>query len=95
MNQPHCPTYVFEVSKTEDGRPETSRCFALVVFEPTILHNRRRHDLCSHTEFWCGNVKGRGQLEYEDNIQTGVEEIKAEGVDWINVAEDTDSGTLL
>ena len=47
------------------------------------------------TEFWCGNVKGRDQLEYEDNIQTGVEEIKVQGVDWIHVAEDTDSGTLL
>jgi len=71
-----------------------------VVFKPTILHNRRLHDLCSsagivQTEFWCGNVKGRDQLEYEDNIQTGVEEIKVQGVDWIHVAEDTDSGTLL
>jgi hypothetical protein len=91
---------VFKVSKTEDDQTETSRCFPVGVFEPTTLHNRRRHNLCSpagilHAEFWCGNVQGRGQLEYEDNIQTGVEEIKVEGVDWINVAEGTDSGTLL
>jgi len=39
--------------------------------------------------------KGRGQLQYEDNTQTGVEEIKVEGVDWFNVTEDMDSGTLL
>ena len=40
-------------------------------------------------EFWCGNVKGRGQLEYEDYIQTGVEEIKVEGIDRIDLAEHT------
>jgi hypothetical protein len=40
-------------------------------------------------------MKGSGQLECEDNIQTGVEEIKVEGVDWINVAEYTESSTLL
>ena len=39
-----------------------------------------------HAEFWCGNVNGRGQLEHEDNIETGVEEIKVEGVDWMNVS---------
>jgi hypothetical protein len=84
----------------EDDLSETSRCFALLVSGPTILHNMRLHDLyfstgIVHTEFWCGNVKGRGQLEYEANIHTGVEEIKVEGVDWIKVAEDTDSGKLL
>jgi len=39
--------------------------------------------------------KGRDQLQYEDNTQTGVEEIKVEGMDWVKVAEDMDSGTLL
>jgi hypothetical protein len=39
--------------------------------------------------------EGTRPTGYEDNIQTGVEEIKVEGVDWIKVAEDKDSGTLL
>jgi hypothetical protein len=69
-----------------------------VVFEPPILHNRRLDDWCCspgivHTEFWCGNLKERGQLEelsveHEDNIKTGAENIKLKGIDWINLAQD-------
>ena len=48
-----------------------------------------------HTGFWCGNLKERGQLEdqrvdYQDNIKTDIAEIKLEGVNWINLAQDTD-----
>jgi hypothetical protein len=53
-----------------------------------------------HTEVWCGNLKERGQqaelcVGHEDSIKSSAEYIKLEGVDWINVAQDTDSGTLL
>ena len=47
-----------------------------------------------HTGFWWGNVKGGDHLEdqdvyWVDNIKMDHKEVDYEGVDWINLAEDS------
>jgi hypothetical protein len=41
-----------------------------------------------HTQFCSGNLKGKHQRGWEDNIKMGLREMGCGCVDWIHLAED-------
>jgi hypothetical protein len=43
-----------------------------------------------YTGFWCGNLRERDYLEWEDNIKMDLQEVGCGGMDWIELAQDRD-----
>jgi hypothetical protein len=43
------------------------------------------------TGFWWGNLRERSRRGWEDNIKMGLPDVGSEGMDWIELAQDTDS----